>query len=181
MPNSPSERPPLRSARGPTVLFFAGLLLLAATVHWRSSLTPERTAASVLASFAPDETKTTATPRVLSDAEVKVKKPAVSGDDDYSLWAIHQRIAAVPPPPAIQPTASSVHAEATRLKLQSIVIGPRRTCLINNTLYREGDVIAGFTVRRITRAVVLLEKASTQVELRLSSSARVRPTSKPGG
>lgn len=55
------------------------------------------------------------------------------------------------------------------LQLQSVVIrGSRKACMINNTLYQEGEVAEGFTVEKISNNAVIVKQAAYRFELRMA-------------
>lgn len=54
------------------------------------------------------------------------------------------------------------------LSLQSIICSDqRKACMINNTLYREGQLVDGFNVERITPAAVVVKNGPYRFELKI--------------
>jgi hypothetical protein len=56
---------------------------------------------------------------------------------------------------------------AQTLNLQFIVSGRKKSCLINNTRYVEGDTVGEFTVESIAADSVVIRKGETRFELRM--------------
>jgi hypothetical protein len=55
------------------------------------------------------------------------------------------------------------------LQLQTLVIrGNRKACMINNTLYQEGETVDIFTVDKITQSGVVVKSGSFRFELKMS-------------
>jgi hypothetical protein len=55
------------------------------------------------------------------------------------------------------------------LQLQSIMYGDKnRSCLINNTLYREGQTVNGFTVEKITKDIVTVKQDAWRFDLKMA-------------
>ncbi|HZL37354.1 MAG TPA: hypothetical protein VFC78_18695 [Tepidisphaeraceae bacterium] len=55
------------------------------------------------------------------------------------------------------------------LQLQSVLRGgTRKACMINNTLYKEGDEAEGFTVEQIGPSLVVVRKGVYRFELRMT-------------
>ncbi len=54
------------------------------------------------------------------------------------------------------------------LQLQSVMSGSaQRACMINNTLYREGQVVDGFTIDKISAGAVIIRQGQYRFELRM--------------
>src|SRR5437660_1597989 len=54
------------------------------------------------------------------------------------------------------------------LQLQSIMHSTaRQACMINNTLYREGQQIDGFTIEKITTSSVIVKNGTYRFELKM--------------
>lgn len=54
------------------------------------------------------------------------------------------------------------------LRLQSVMSGAaNRSCMINNTLYREGQTVEGFTVEKIGAGSVIVRQGAYRFELRM--------------
>lgn len=54
------------------------------------------------------------------------------------------------------------------LQLQSVMSGTAtRSCMINNTLFREGQVVEGFTVEKISANAVIVKQGPYRFELRM--------------
>ena len=51
------------------------------------------------------------------------------------------------------------------LHLQSIMSGRRGACMINNSMYTEGQIVEGFTVEKIAQGVVTVNKGGFRFEL----------------
>jgi hypothetical protein len=65
---------------------------------------------------------------------------------------------------------AAVLKAAQGLQLQSVVIrGTRKACMINNTLYQEGEAVDGFLVEKISPNAVVVHKESFRFELRMST------------
>lgn len=56
---------------------------------------------------------------------------------------------------------------AESLQLQSVLRGPRNACLINNTLYQQGQQVDGFVVEQITANSVIVRNGPYRFELKL--------------
>ena len=57
---------------------------------------------------------------------------------------------------------------AQALHLQTVVIRTnRKACLINNTMYQEGDSFASFTVEKISPAAVIVQSGDYRFELKM--------------
>jgi preprotein translocase subunit SecG len=78
--------------------------------------------------------------------------------------------------PAVDPNASKKQQEERRLavlksaralNLQFVMSGKRKTCMINNTVYREGQNVDGFKVEQITADAVVVRKDDARFELRM--------------
>lgn len=74
-----------------------------------------------------------------------------SGDDDEAKE--HARIVAA----------------VAELHLQSIIRGKRHACMINNTLYAEGDQVGIFTVKQVGTGKVVLESGKYRFELNMQN------------
>jgi hypothetical protein len=62
----------------------------------------------------------------------------------------------------------AVYKAVQGLQLQSIMYSDTRTaCMINNTLYREGQQVEGFTIEKISPTVVNVRNGSYRFELRM--------------
>lgn len=59
----------------------------------------------------------------------------------------------------------AVLTAAEKLELQSIIHGRRKGCLINNTLYAEGQKVDGFTVEAINPRSVVISQDEQKFEL----------------
>lgn len=58
---------------------------------------------------------------------------------------------------------------AGTMQLQSIVIRQnKKACIINNTMYQEGDTFDAFTVEKITPGAVIVKSGSFRFELRMN-------------
>ncbi|HWE92863.1 MAG TPA: hypothetical protein VG269_02710 [Tepidisphaeraceae bacterium] len=57
---------------------------------------------------------------------------------------------------------------AQTLQLQSVLLGSRRACMINNTLYQEGQEVEGFTIEKVSPSTVLVHKGMFRFELRMT-------------
>lgn len=53
------------------------------------------------------------------------------------------------------------------LNLQSIMSGTRKSCMINNTLYTEGQQIDQFTIERIQSGIVIVKSGNFRFELKM--------------
>lgn len=63
---------------------------------------------------------------------------------------------------------AKVLAEVQKLQLGSIMHSDtRRACMINNTLYLEGQTVEGFLIERITPASVIVRQETYRFELRM--------------
>jgi hypothetical protein len=56
---------------------------------------------------------------------------------------------------------------AQSLSLQFIMSGKRKGCMINNTVYREGETIGDFTIDTISPDAVVIRKGEARFELRM--------------
>jgi hypothetical protein len=55
------------------------------------------------------------------------------------------------------------------LQLQSIMFGEKnRSCMINNTLYREGQAVNGFTIEKITKDNVSIKQDAWRFDLKMA-------------
>ena len=55
------------------------------------------------------------------------------------------------------------------LQLQSIMYGDKsRSCLINNTLYREGQQVSGFTIEKISSDNVSIKQDAWRFDLKMA-------------
>jgi hypothetical protein len=86
-------------------------------------------------------------------------------------------------PPSEDPNASDIASKRRReeerqaviravqsLQLQSVMSGggtAQRACMINNVMYREGQVVEGFTVERINANAVVVRQGAYRFELRM--------------
>lgn len=53
------------------------------------------------------------------------------------------------------------------LRLQSIIAGTRRACMMNNALYTEGQIVEGFTIEKINTDSVIVRQGNYRFELRM--------------
>jgi hypothetical protein len=53
------------------------------------------------------------------------------------------------------------------LQLQSIMHGKVSTCMINNTLYKEGQQVNGFTIDKIDKDVVSVRQGAWKFDLKM--------------
>ena len=53
------------------------------------------------------------------------------------------------------------------LQLQSIMSGKRGACMINNTLYTEGERVGQFTIEKISQASVIVKSGQYRFELKM--------------
>jgi len=60
-----------------------------------------------------------------------------------------------------------VTKSAEALQLQSVLHGPRNSCLIDNTLVEQGQQVEGFTVEQIGIDSVIVRKGTYRFELRM--------------
>jgi hypothetical protein len=62
----------------------------------------------------------------------------------------------------------AIYKAVQGLQLQSIMYSDARTaCMINNTLYRDGQTVEGFTIEKITPAAVVVRNGSYRFELKM--------------
>lgn len=54
---------------------------------------------------------------------------------------------------------------AQALQLQFVMGGKRKGCMINNTVYREGETVGGFTIESIGSSTVVIRKGEARFEL----------------
>jgi hypothetical protein len=54
------------------------------------------------------------------------------------------------------------------LQLQSIMFGTKSSCLINNTLYREGQIVNGFTIDKISSDTVTVKQDAWRFDLKMA-------------
>jgi hypothetical protein len=54
------------------------------------------------------------------------------------------------------------------LQLQSIMFGSKSSCLINNTLYREGQIVNGFTIEKISQDTVTVKQDKWRFDLKMA-------------
>ena len=54
------------------------------------------------------------------------------------------------------------------LQLQSIMFGTKSSCLINNTLYREGQIVNGFTIEQISPDTVTVKQDKWRFDLKMA-------------
>lgn len=72
-------------------------------------------------------------------------------------------------------TAARLKAERERkvleaaqaLNLQTIMLGRRKACMINNTMYTEGQTVEGFTIETINAQSIILVKGEYRVERKM--------------
>jgi hypothetical protein len=62
---------------------------------------------------------------------------------------------------------AALHTAQT-LQLQSILLGSRKACMINNVLYQEGQEVEGFTIEKVSPSTVLVHKGVFRFELRMT-------------
>ena len=56
------------------------------------------------------------------------------------------------------------------LRLQTVVVhGDRKACMINNTMYQEGDTLDNFTIERIQPNSVVVKSGPFRFALRMSN------------
>ena len=79
-----------------------------------------------------------------------------------------------PGAPAQDPAAAARAAEraaatrdAQKLRLQTILAGQVKSCMINNKLYREGDEVSGFTIEEISPGTVTLQRGEHRFQIRM--------------
>jgi hypothetical protein len=53
------------------------------------------------------------------------------------------------------------------LNLQSIMAGKNKACMINNSLYKEGQQIDGFTIEKISSGSVIVKRGAFRFELKM--------------
>lgn len=53
------------------------------------------------------------------------------------------------------------------LQLQSILAGARKSCMINNTLYQEGQQVGQFTIEKISPSAVIIKSGAYRFELKM--------------
>jgi hypothetical protein len=53
------------------------------------------------------------------------------------------------------------------LQLQSVMSGEHRACMINNSLYREGQQVEGFTIEKIATSSVIVKSGVFRFELKM--------------
>jgi hypothetical protein len=58
-------------------------------------------------------------------------------------------------------------AQASELKLQSIVMGPQPTAMVNGQLVGEGSVVAGFRVLKIEARRMIIEREGIRLEIQM--------------
>lgn len=131
-----------RSQAGPVKLMLLGLAITAAAYLARGRLAPgPRSADAVTVAVPPARPTPTAPSRVTTPRPAPVDAFGSIGGPGESL------------------AAPSPRAEPSALRLQSIMIGPRRrACMINDKAYVVGDAIDGATVQSITRAGVVVRR-----------------------
>jgi hypothetical protein len=56
---------------------------------------------------------------------------------------------------------------AQALQLQFVMGGKRRSCMINNTVYGEGQMVGAFTIESISSTSVVIRKGDARFELRM--------------
>jgi hypothetical protein len=62
----------------------------------------------------------------------------------------------------------AIYKAVQGLQLQSVMYSDTRTaCMINNTLYRDGQAVEGFTIEKITPASVVVRNGSYRFELKM--------------
>jgi hypothetical protein len=88
-----------------------------------------------------------------SDAE-----PAPTGDADTDTITARKREA--------EARAATLKA-AQALNLQFIVSGRKKSCLINNSRYAEGDAVGEFVIESISADAVVVKKGESRFELRM--------------
>ena len=62
---------------------------------------------------------------------------------------------------------AAVLKAAQSLSLQFILSGKKKSCMINNAVYREGQEVGGFQVETISADAVVVRKDETRFELRM--------------
>ena len=102
-------------------------------------------------------------------AKTQVPLSALQGNPFRELPPKTQEAAATNP--RDEELAQLEHAEVVKavaeLKLQSIIRGRRTACMINNTLYQEGQQVGRFVVAQITPTTVVVESGKYRFELKV--------------
>jgi len=60
----------------------------------------------------------------------------------------------------------SIRRAAEALQIQSIMFGARKACMINNTMYTEGQQVEGFTVEKINPNSVIVKNSGYRFEIK---------------
>jgi len=60
----------------------------------------------------------------------------------------------------------AIKAAAEALQLQLVMMGAKSSCMINNSVYREGQVVEGFTVEKINANSVIVRNGTYKFELK---------------
>ena len=143
-----------RSQAGPAKLMLLGLAITATAYLARGRIAPGPRSAEVATAVTPPARPA---PAVASRV---ITAPATPVDAFGSIGG-----------PGEPPETPSPLAEPSVLRLQSIMIGPRRAvCMINDKAYVVGDAIDGAVVRSITRTSVIVRRAGRDVTLALPAA-----------
>jgi hypothetical protein len=152
-----------------------GLSLVLAAVLFRqfggSSSAPAATKAAALVPPA----------KLAAGAPLRLTIPDALPRDLFNVAAVFPREAATPtlsggPKAEDAPDLrATVVAEAQRsIVFQAILLGPEPKAMINGTLCRVGQVIKGFSVRKIEDRRIILEKQGIELVVPLASPANGR-------
>jgi len=60
----------------------------------------------------------------------------------------------------------AIKTAADALQLQLVMMGAKSSCMINNSVYREGQVVEGFTVEKINANSVIVRNGTYKFELK---------------
>jgi len=95
----------------------------------------------------------------LSTNPFRQKAPAAPGNPQAETEAAQKR--------RIEAERQAVTRAVGELRLQSIIAGTRKACMINNTLYTEGQVVESFTIEKINTDAVIVRSGVYRFELRM--------------
>ena len=95
----------------------------------------------------------------LSTNPFRAKAPAAPGNPQAETEAAQKR--------RLEAERQAVTRAVGDLRLQSIIAGTRKACMINNTLYTEGQAVESFTIEKISTDAVIVRSGIYRFELRM--------------
>lgn len=154
-----------------------GLSLVLAAVLFRQFGGSSSPAATKAAALVPPAKSAAGAPTAARGAALRLTVPDTLPRDLFNVAAVFPRGTATPTPKAedAPDLRATVVAEAQRsIVFQAILLGPEPKAMINGTLCRVGQVIKGFSVRKIEDRRVILEKQGIELVVPLASPANGR-------